>query len=264
MRHAIPLLLALLLPLLGAAPCLADLIVTPTRIVLSDTAPRAEFRAVNASGETREYQVVWRQLRMTASGQLVEAEGDNVAGAASAIVRVVPAQIRLQPGEVQMVRVQTRSIPNLPVGEYISHLTFQPVGAARGPGAATAGQGSAMQLRVNLAISVPVVVRRGPVASASALSIERLVAEPPGIAVSIARSGEASVYGNLEAYWSQEGRDPVRIGLLNGVAVYPNLARRSVTVPFLPSTTLRPGIVQVVFRAPDGATILSQAAVRVR
>ena len=265
MRYTHRLLVALAISLAGTGSALADLVVTPTRIVLSDNEGNAEFRAVNMSAEAREYRIAWRQMRMAANGQLAELAGDGAAGAASALVRVTPTQIRLGPGEAQVVRVQTRRIPNLPIGEYISHLTFQPLGAARRPGAAAPpGEGSSMQLRVNLALSVPVIVRHGPVAGEAAVSIERLVADPPGISVSLARSGQASVYGNLEAYWSEAGRDAVRIGVLNGVAVYANLARRAVTIPLLPSAVLKPGVVQVVYRASDSAEILSQAAVRVR
>lgn len=265
MRLILRLLAGLALSVAAAGPSLANLIVTPTRIVLSDEFRGAEFRAVNTSSEVREYQIAWRQMRMAANGQLVDRTRESAAGASSAIVQVSPTRIRLSPGEAQVIRLRLRNIPNLPMGEYISHLTFQPTGgAASAASGATAPQASSLQLRVNLAISVPVVVRHGPLTAQASLSIDRLSADPPGIAVSLTRSGQASVYGNLEAYWSATGQEAIRIGVLNGVAVYPNLTGRAVMVPLLPSARLQPGIVQVVYRAEDDGSILTQAAVRVR
>jgi P pilus assembly chaperone PapD len=96
MRPILSCFIAGLLTLATIQDSAADLIVTPTRIILDDRTPGAEFRAVNTSQEPRAYRVAWRELRMAANGQLVERSGDTAHGAASALVRVSPAQIRLR------------------------------------------------------------------------------------------------------------------------------------------------------------------------
>ncbi len=205
----------------------ANVLVTPTRIVLTDDSPNATYTAVNRSQDTKIVTVEWRQLQMLPSGRL-ERVDNNAPGSASGLVSVSPQRMRLGPGERQLIRVRRRAIPDLPQGEYISHLTFVPRSAPKEPSSNDDESESGtlgLDLQVNLVISTPVIVRRGTVQASANLSVAGLSQDPAGFSVSIKRTGLASTYGNIEIYWSKDGQDPSLIALKNGfrsIRMFPN------------------------------------------
>jgi hypothetical protein len=83
-------------------------------------------------------------------------------------------------------------------------------------------------------ISIPLIVRQGPVEVHAALEAPRLSVErsPNGrqnvaiVAVELARLGASSVYGNIEVRRGDEV-----LGSVRGLAVYPEIERRAVEIP---------------------------------
>ncbi len=79
-------------------------------------------------------------------------------------------------------------------------------------------------------ISIPVIVRVGQPAAQATLSGPRLSRNERGqrvMDVTINRSGQASVYGDIEIIANGNRR----VGLIRGIAVYPEIGSRAARVP---------------------------------
>jgi len=260
MRGLSFLLLALLAPaLLLPVPAAAELLITPKRLVLDAQSRDGSFRLVNTSDRAQSYELIWQQLRMNETGGLDD-QGENAAGAASRLITLAPTRVTLQPGERQTVRLIPRLPEGLPEGEYMSHLLFRPV-TPPPPGSAS-GQGAAMQLAVRVGFSIPVFLRHGNLAASAA--VRPIDIDPAGVTVEMLREGSASVFGNLSLFWGQPGRDGVQVGRLDGVAVYANLTRRTVTVPFDPDSGVKvgAGLLMVRYVDPASNAVLAESTVR--
>lgn len=79
----------------------------------------------------------------------------------------------------------------------------------------------------------------------------------PVLSVQLARQGNRSVYGEIEA--TQNG---TQIALVRGIAVYPEITRREVRVQLNlpPGTSLGSGRIHIVYRAPqeEGGAVLAE------
>ena len=94
----------------------------PTRINLNDQNPIAEVRVTNTSDIARSYNLSLENLIMTPEG--VTQRVDDFDYAAKRMLRLVPRQFDLQPGERRIVRIMTRIRPGTEDGQYHSHLEF--------------------------------------------------------------------------------------------------------------------------------------------
>lgn len=245
--------------LFWSPPLSAELLITPKRLVLDAQSRDGSFRLVNTSDRAQSYELVWQQLRMNEMGGLDD-QGENAAGAASRLLILAPTRVTLQPGERQTVRLIPRLPEGLPEGEYMSHLLFRPV-TPPAPGTAS-GTGAAMQLAVRVGFSIPVILRHGNLAARAA--IRPIGIDAAGITIEMQREGLASVFGNLSVFWGQPGRDGLQVGRLDGVAIYANLTRRTVTVPFDPASgvTVGAGLLMVRYIDPASNAVLAESTVR--
>lgn len=259
------LLAVFLIGLFGTAlPASADLMVTPKRIVMEKGNKRATLHLLNTSDETRTYEVSWSQMRMDITGKLVADPDPVAAGNASSFVTASPKRVVLAPGERQAVRLRARFPAELPHGEYMSHLTFAPVGAIN-QGAAEDAPGAQIKIDVVLGIALPVVVRYGDLAASATLRVTGMDIKERLVAVELVRQGNASIIGNLEGYWGQPGRTGTLVAQLNGVAIYPNINLTTRNIPMNPPEGFQfiPGMLHVIYRDPSTREILAQSTVRV-
>lgn len=247
-----------------SAPALADLMITPKRVILSKGAYRATLHLLNDSNEMRIYELGWKQMRMDNTGKLVEDTDPVAAGNASSLVVLNPKRVVLAPGESQAVKLRARLPAELPFGEYISHLSFAPVDV---PTAEFEGstEGAQTRIKVLLGIAIPVIVRHGDLSSSADVRITGLDIERGFLDVDLSRQGTASIVGNLEGYWGLPGQPGTLIAQLNNVAVYANLSFVRQRIPFqLPENfQFQPGLLHVIYRDPSTLKIMSQSTIKV-
>lgn len=237
-----PALLAL--ALLSSAAS-ADLMLYPTRIVITGNQRSAQVEIINRGTTPETYRINVVNRRMTETGEIVAAD-TAAAGEqfADAMLVYTPRQVTLQPGQAQTVRVSVRKPAGLADGEYRSHLQFDRVAdttAANDLERAAkpeAGQ-VAIVLQALIGASIPVIVRQGQTSASVALSDLAIMPasgdRPPVLQFQFRRQGNQSVYGDVQVRYVAPGGRPVEVGRVNGIAVYvPNAARRAqvpITLP---------------------------------
>ena len=208
----------------------SDFVITPTRLVIADGKTDSQFQVLNTGDEPLQFSLALTSLTMRDDGVLVPLLDVQNPLSAAPYMLVAPRRTRLLPGEVQVFRLIVRT-PKEP-GEYRSHLSLR---VATSPDAVT-----------QYAVTMPVMVRSGRVASRVALEVAvhssgktsgRLQAS-----IQLARSGEASSYGDLRYQIVLPSGVVFDLGSRKGLAIYSENAGRkiSVTLP-LPAAALRPG-----------------------
>lgn len=265
----------LLLPCLfalAAQSANAELMLHPTRIVFDKNDRAAQVELINNSGEAATYRITLVNRRMTQDGQF-EPVAAALAGElfADQMLRYSPRQITLQPGTAQTVRLMLRKPGVLAEGEYRSHLHFEKLPAPAGSSSIEA-QGKpgdiGVMLNALVGASMPVIVRHGAVHATVGLSNLVLhkaeAGRAPMLALQFDRSGNSSVYGDLQVTFTPQGGAPRMLASAGGIAVYsPNTLRRA-TLPLqvLPGMALERGTLNVVYRhrADAGGGVLAQAA----
>lgn len=235
MRITAPLLATLALLLLSTA-VRADLLITPTRVVLDDRSRSAVVTLMNRSTRTRTYRIEWIEQKMTSEGDYVPIEAPQASDAiASPMLRHSPRRVTIAPGEYQKVRINLRKPKDLAAGEYRSHMLFR---VEPDKGAASSGdapeKGASLQVQVNLSFSIPVIVRhgRGPTtASIAGVGVQPGRNGGNELVVDIKREGNYSPFGRISAYLQDPSGNEERIGLLNNVAVFMETPQRRLHIP---------------------------------
>lgn len=267
-------LLFALLILLPLRPAVADLMVAPTRIVFDKNQRSAQIDLINSGSETSTYRISVVNRRMGENGEFTAIDspgpGEQFAGD---LLRYSPRQVVLAPGAGQAVRIILRKPAGLAAGEYRSHLMFEKIAAAKGATSietlgAPPGEIS-VQLTMLAGLSIPVIVRHGDTAATVTLSglelLKPVADQATTLAVVMQRSGNRSVYGDLDATFTPQGGAAQEVGKVGGVAVYtPNPLRR-VKLELKPPAglVLARGTLRVTFseRQDAGGKLLAEAVI---
>lgn len=233
-RLLVRLLGAALLSITPAAPALAQHVnVTPKRLMFDEQARDGqEIIVFNRGDETATFKLELVDRLMKADGSLDETAA-HVTTSARTFVRFTPRRVSLAPGESQVVRVHARPPANLPPGEYRAHLNISAIPAAAQAGApASADGGIKISLTPIYGMSIPVIVRRGPLQAQVAIQDVRATQAngAPAVSLVLARAGDRSAYGDLEVQF-RDGRSARTVAVAKGVGVYPETATRAVVLP---------------------------------
>jgi len=222
--------LIFLLPLFGWAQ--GDLLVTPRRVVFEGGKQSQELTLANTGQDTARYSVSFVQYRMAQNGTFEQIETpDSGQYFADKYLRFFPRSVTLAPGEAQVVRMQFRRLPDMPKGEFRSHVYFRaiPKETALGELPSTDSTSIGIRLIPIFGITIPIIIRNGDLSAKVELSNLALDATSdtiPHLQVTFNRSGDKSVYGDLIAEWFPDKGDPVEVGIVRGIAVYtPNTKR---------------------------------------
>lgn len=239
-----------------------DVTVAPTRIIFEGRDRTAEVILINQSEKTHSYSLQFINLRMTESGEMqqisLQEPGDFFA---DSMIRFTPRRVILEPKKSQVVRLQLRKPAGLAPGEYRSHLVFQVVPSTdKDEGLENPQPLEEKTLGIQLiaiyGVSIPIIVREGLTSAKVALSNIEVIHSPenaaPLIRFGLERTGNQSVYGNIEAEYVQQGRTAIIVGKIKGIAVYTPNAKRIVTLPLkLPDgVSLKGGTLRVRFLDP--------------
>lgn len=247
--------LALIAP--GTAQAAGDLLVAPTRVVLSGGGT-TEVILSNIGDEPATYRISLELRRMTADGDLddvAETAATDAEKAALAMVRYAPRRITLQPNQPQSIRVSARPGAELADGEYRVHLLFRAVPDATEAAKAIeqpASAGLSIKLTPIYGITIPMIVRKGQLQVTAAVANPRLEQEGSAkfLKIDLQRSGQRSVYGDITI--APRGGKPVYAA--KGLAVYPELAARTVALQLSPEDAAKlHGPMRIEYREPAEA-----------
>lgn len=174
------------------------------------------------------------------------------------MVQLSPRRVVLAPGKGQTIRLRIGNIPESgQAAEYRTHLTVTNVppkdtGVTAEQAAAADAGGNKLSFKVTTVygLSIPVIIRTGAVDVRADLENPHIVTEQiapdtrtpprptPVLVVDLVRKGPNSVYGVVELVPAGV-KKPEPLAVARGVAVYPEVERRSVRIPL--SRAPKPG-----------------------
>lgn len=258
--------------LLGPLQAQASLMLTPTRVVFDKNMRSSFVELINNGADTTTYRISLVDMKMTATGSL-QAAATTVGGevAIERYIRFSPRQVTLKPGESQVVRLLLRKPPGLADGEYRSHLKFEPVPPTEGSTSIEPAKAADKKISIAItplvAVTIPVIIRHGQTYASAELA--ELAVQPPAkagadpvLAMTLGRSGNRSLYGDMTVTHTPPGGQPRAIGKAHGIAVYVPLRSRKVEVPLAGAGQQRlRGVLRVTYneRPEDGGKLISEA-----
>jgi P pilus assembly chaperone PapD len=249
-----------------AAPAYAagDLLVAPTRVVL-DGRRGTEVILSNIGDEEATYRISLELRRMNAAGRLddvIVEDANETEKAALATIRFAPRRVTLPPNQPQSIRIGLQPMDALPDGEYRAHMLFRAIPKTQ---AATdvqdAGNGLKIQLIPVYGVTIPIIVRKGNLEATAAMANVKIGAskEGPALTFDLSRKGVRSVFG--EVHVTKPGvAEPLIVA--KGIAIYPEVEARQVSLPFSPeiAAKMHGEVVVSYYEAPEaGGGLITQA-----
>ena len=211
-----------------------NLLITPRRIVFEGNKQNQEINLANTGQDTAVYAITFVQYRMKEDGTFEQIEEPDPGQLfADKYLRYFPRTVTLPPNESQTVRMQLRRMPDMPAGEYRSHLYFRAVPVERPLGEDDVLEDTtAIGIRLTpiFGITIPAILRVGELTSKITfgdLKFEMQNDTVPSLNLVFNREGEKSVYGDLIVEYEPLKGGKVEVGAVRGIAVYtPNTVRR--------------------------------------
>lgn len=208
-----------------------EIMVVPTRLVLKDNDRTAEVNLINNSNKRLTYRIDFINLKMEPDGSVKTIETpEDGAPFADSILRVTPRQLVLEPNQTQVVRLQVRRSLGTISGEYRSHLRFQNIPEQSTEAGDTANaEGISIKLIPIYGISIPVILRGKDTQAKGEFKNVSFKQDSTGANVffDVTRTGNRSLFGEVEVTWLREEEKPVKIGIIRNFAVYPPIDHRS-------------------------------------
>jgi hypothetical protein len=228
---------------------MGDINLYPKRVVIDDRNRVASVGVYNKTAQTGDYDITITDMMMTTDGRLIElavAKADDPTRArvkaAGEMVRWSPHHFPLPGNESQMVRIMARVSPDLPAGEYRTHLSV--IAVPPGDDGLTideaaknqpASGGIGVKITPRFGISIPVIIRVGETTLTSGLKDLAVITAPGGqklIRLTVTRSGTRSSFGDITVTAPGAAKP---VALVRGVGVYPEVDERTVTLPVDPA-----------------------------
>jgi hypothetical protein len=255
-RYLLPAVAALLF----AEPVLAqvggaDLNISPKRVVFGPGERSATVYVFNQGDQPATYTVELIDRVMTTDGRIVAVDDEPGAKIDSAreLVQYTPRRVTLQPRTSQAIRVRARPGG---AGEHRTHLTVtalppENAGFTIEQAASGAAEEVSLQVVALFSVSIPVIVRDGPVDARAAIDRVSIQKEDRQDLLSLdpVRLGASSVYGDIEVF-AETPAGRALVTAVRGIAVYPEVNRRTVAIP-LPQPPVAGQVLTVVYRDDD-------------
>ena len=223
--------------LLFSAQSYARVDIIPRKIVMDSRDRSAEITILNLFDKegTFRIDVVYNRQNEDGTYTVIETPLSDDFDAGK-IVRFSPRQFTLPSQGRQKIRLSLRKPADLPAGEYRFHVKALRFAELDG-GTAPKQSGMGISMKMNVGVSIPVVVRHGDTQQAEAkITKPRLVSlgesGRPELQMTIERTGQQSSIGSLGATWEPDGYDQVdRIGYIENMNIFPEISYRDVAVP---------------------------------
>jgi P pilus assembly chaperone PapD len=230
--HLLTFITLLLFPLRSSAQ--GNLLITPMRVIFDGQKRIQELNLANTGQDTARYLISMIEIRMNSNGTFDKiTEPDSGQLFASSFLRFFPKSVTLAPGEAQLVKVQLIKTGQLQAGEYRSHIYFRAVPDPKVQGEPIKLKDSSsisVSLTPVFGISIPVIIRTGaPDAQVNLTDISLQAPEnaPAHLSMILRRSGNHSVYGDINIDYVSEKGKITNVASVKGLAVYtPNVFRQ--------------------------------------
>ena len=252
-----------------SAAVLADkvLFFTPTRVLLNDLDNVELINITNLSPLTRAYQVRAQDLIMTEEGVTAPVESFDLS--AKRMIRYVPRQFTLAPGERQTVRVMSRIGPQTEDGEYHTHLRFlEDVTQRKELNKDKPGQAATIAAPLAYEALIPVILSHGNVSTQVNMTNPRIVkTNVPNeyrIDVTMTRQGNGQGTAYVDTTYTDPSGNPIVATPRRTVYIYREIDQRNKDIVFqLPPGTPTGGNVTLsLFDSPDdGAPLINQLTI---
>lgn len=234
----------------------ADMLISPTRVLMDDANRSATLVLRNPSDGSRTYRLSWQDKRADENGGYTMITEDENWPSAKGMVRLSPRQVTVGPNENQTVRFSWRPPADLPSGEYRSHLLLQVIPDISEP-TATIGidgprEGVGINVRMQMSFSIPVVVRHET--DAPQVSIKDVKAVPAkdekhlDLELTFNRAGNASSYGRVRVEMQRNADSPVeQIGQYGELSIFQEVDQRKITIPLRDARIPEGALVRVAY-----------------
>lgn len=248
------------------------IMVAPTRVVLEPGQHTAQVFVMNKGAEPITARISLVNRHMLEDGSFAIADNPRPGEYfADGFVRYAPRRVHLAPGQGQTVRILAQPIDERGPAEYRSHLLFSVEPSTTGESSAGENRGLAIRLIPVYGVSIPVIVRTGALTASATIDDLTVQRDPSGVphaTFRLHRSGDRSIYGDVQVFYQPHNGDERLIGKSRGLAVYPPLSTRRVSIPLnlLDGVSLQPpGRLRVQFvKHKNHARVLAEANSSVR
>ncbi len=222
----------------GAEARNAEMLLSPTRVVLEGTSRFATVTVRNTGSATGRYKIDIVDAHMGENGAIkLRDDGGKEEFSAMDMLSLSPRNITLKPDESQTVRILVKAKSDMPDGEYRSHLQVKITESDLDPdGNRPSPEGANIVLKPKMTTVIPVIIRKGK--TDYKVSIEDASVgigggdgkQIPNVKVVFGFSGNRSVLGDVKVtHVSPDGKD-TQLSFFRGIAIYRGVARREQTV----------------------------------
>lgn len=214
----------------------------PTRLVIENNQRSGALTLRNNASSEVTYRLSLVEIGLNDQGGMVKLEAPYPEAHRSAanFVRYSPRQIRLRSGESQVIRVMVKNRRKMEEVEYRSHLEIRALPKVDEQSLADSAKDNDKTLSVKtntrVGISLPIIVRNGQTQASVSLKELALSNNKAGTAghalLTLARSGNRSVYGDIVLEWRKDGESKATpIGLIKGYALYHPTHTHPIRIP---------------------------------
>lgn len=241
----------------------AELQVFPLRLTLSDKERSAQISLRHKGNKKESYRItaVFYKMGLDGSMKLVEKTAPEDKDGRG-LFRFSPRQVTLEPNIEQVVRLVARIPANLEEGEYRCHLHFEAMSDNDSPVIqGKDANGATMVLKANMAVAVPVIIKRGNTQSKVSLNNFKILkdkANKYSFSVEMVKEGNGFAYGNIEVISTDDKSETQILTTINGISSY--IDKRIISFP-LSVSSLPKGKIKLLFKdsADAGDKVLASA-----
>jgi hypothetical protein len=263
-------------PVPAPAPAQAEatpgLMVAPVRLVFTNRQHSAMVSLTNTGNTPGTYHVSLQRVDMDDNGTITILPLERAPGqvAFQDMIRFAPKEVTLEPRETQAVRIDVRRPADLPVGEYRLELVFQedpPSASAPDP---VTGAETDKRLTVGLiasfGVAMPGIFRNGKTSAQTNVTGLALDASRKHLLFRLERTGNQSVFGDIQAILRPRSGKPQVLAESKGLAVYTPNAFRNFSLPLDPLPPQGGGTIQVTYSVPpeEGGGLLAEGSLDLR
>ncbi|WAJ70813.1 fimbrial biogenesis chaperone [Catenovulum adriaticum] len=232
----------------------AQLLISPTRVVLDERQRSAKVTLINPTNQTRTYRIEWEEKIAKSIGGYKTLEKNGFANSdiklASPMLRVSPRQVTLQPNEKQSVRLMFRRPKSLTDSEYRSHLAFKPLPIQKKTNNSE-NSGVKIEIETLLAFTIPVIARQGSVDASVDINKIQVIKNQQNtsaqVELTIDKAGKYSTTGNMLVYWKPtSGAAEQVVAQVHGYNIYPDQSQYQLSLDW-PDFNAKQGSLRVEY-----------------
>jgi hypothetical protein len=213
--------------------------VLPRKIVLDDKVRSADVTIMNLGEKTGTVRMELISYSQDGTGTYKILDAPlNPLFDPQKVVRFSPRQFTLPPGGRQKIRLSIQRPADLPDGEYRFHVKATSYDSQESlEGKPVPTKGKSIGVAMNIAVAIPVVVRKGALTTGAKMENISLLAaseneyNKPALKFDILRTGQAGTMGVVTAFWDAAGQEPVEIGRVSNVNIFSEVPKRTMILP---------------------------------